>query len=336
MNGLESESSIKKALYVWLISGVIISAYGAAQFLAWYYYGIKLELPLFLQHLVYLALPAPTLTGKFVRINSIFLDPNSLAGYLLSFLPILLSLLIYYVTHSFRISIRLGGLFISFILVLIVCILTFSRSGWIALAASLLIIFLYNIRAISLNYRFWLLISITIGFLLYPIFSGTIPWNILLFRLTSSGVHTDTLYHINLMKLALRGFYERPVWGIGIGNFYPFFMKNAPLWMKAGRVHMIVHNIFLSFLCETGLVGEFGLVWLCISIIKKLRRTLTYLEKSSFWYALTVGFLSSFVGIMVGNFFYEYLRFEFVWFSIGLSMAISCFVEKHVKEEKVF
>lgn len=81
-----------------------------------------------------------------------------------------------------------------------------------------------------------------------------------------AGEATGTvLLRFTLWKAAFEGFLTSPLTGIGIGNFRVIdsilpHLKFDPL--RYYLIGMSFHNIFLQYLCETGLIGLSMLLWL--------------------------------------------------------------------------
>lgn len=104
-----------------------------------------------------------------------------------------------------------------------------------------------------------------------------------------------------LSSLEARGDYYRSAWlmflqspllGVGMGEFFPWHLRLKPPGAEETR---LVHNLFLHFLSQTGLVGGLGALYFLLSPAliwyRSMRRRLT-LVSSGLWIAIFLGWAS--------------------------------------------
>jgi O-antigen ligase len=73
------------------------------------------------------------------------------------------------------------------------------------------------------------------------------------------------LLRLSLWKAAIQGFLTSPLTGIGIGNFRMIDTILPHLKFDPVRYYitgMSFHNVFLQYLCETGIIGAAAFLWL--------------------------------------------------------------------------
>jgi hypothetical protein len=132
-----------------------------------------------------------------------------------------------------------------------------------------------------------------------------------------SGVESMST-HIETRLLALDAFLSNPLIGVGMGlTISPWYSDNyKTFWYGA-------HSHHLDILGETGLIGAV-LQWLLMGIaIRHMWRGLTVGSSPSLERNLLAGLLAAYVTIILGNFLYRFYLNDFVWFLMGLGVALS-------------
>ena len=98
------------------------------------------------------------------------------------------------------------------------------------------------------------------------------------FREISLGRPIGTiLLRLSLWKAAIQGFLTSPLTGIGIGNFRMIDTILPHLKFDPVRYYitgMSFHNVFLQYLCETGIIGAAAFLWLVSRTFFSSRRIL--------------------------------------------------------------
>ncbi len=183
----------------------------------------------------------------FLRPYATFSHPNSLAGYLVVVLPLMLYLL--------RLTKPVFKLMLSLFIASTIFI-TFSRTGLILIAVYLFFAFK----------RFWKILII-LGILIAPV---------AFVRLASVFTYDSlaVLRREELTEYSLYLFSLHPLFGVGLNNFINVLAADRVL-IGTSRFLQPVHNIFLLVLSETGIFGLFSLMLIfALSFLSNLRSSL--------------------------------------------------------------
>jgi O-antigen ligase len=201
---------------------------------------------------------------QLMRSSATFPHPNILGGFL--FCTLLNTFYLYFTEKKYKF------LFLSGItLQMLALTVSFSRAAFIALFLSTALYFLFQARSPEKRPSIkQLILTLLISFalclaLFYPQLlsrGGIINYNALV-----QGADTERLAY---QKIAIDMIKERPLLGIGLNNFqiesHRFFPEGRMLPSK-------VHNIYLLFAAETGLLGGSCFLLFLFSILKNIRRS---------------------------------------------------------------
>jgi len=284
------------------------------------------------------------------RISAFFPEPMLLSMYLVSFAPIACSLIL--VKQKGKNRFCLLGVIL---LTLLTLFLTFSRSGWLAFFASIIIIAIFHSDRFKRNKKkfiFCALIFLISGFILILLISGIFPNSLndikVMLKFQSEGMldfsrikqimdgysltpsdyreaEWSALLRINDSIAGIRMWLDHPFLGIGWGNYIFHYPKYDPhivvwTWEKSTPVNSVVGNLYVNFLAETGLSGFV----IFLLIIFKFIGVLVVAIKSArdiFWQALLTGYLGSFVAVFISYFFTPTFYFTFVWVMMAMAMV---------------
>jgi len=149
---------------------------------------------------------------------------------------------------------RVGGL-VFFVIGVIITALSFSRGGYLALAAV--------VAGLALSHRRrWALLGLAVvgaaGLMLVP----PIRHRILI---ETQNVYGNTVFsRLDLWSAALKLIRERPFFGAGLSGFQA---RSAPYFSHANTTANFIdpHNILLNFWVETGLLGVIAITWIFVS-----------------------------------------------------------------------
>ena len=214
----------------------------------------------------------------------VFFDhPNVLAGYVNLIIPVLCGMLVTSVFLWEKIT--LG---ISTVLSIMIWFLTFSRSAWVSLILTLILVFfLTNVkkRVAILFATLFVILSIT---------------------LLSSNIKDDFLDRLKLHSTRSRAMChsigysmvkDDMILGIGMGN-YPLLIE------KFTESRMIVrndlHNLYLQIFVEVGIMGLCAFVFWLVCVVKHLMSSLKSLENSRD-YGLLVGLIGGVIVYLFNN-----------------------------------
>jgi hypothetical protein len=200
------------------------------------------------------------------RVTSFLGWPNTLAGYLMLFLPL---------TAACAITARerwLKAIFLSGFLIIAACfVLTFSFLGWLSFLAATAILFILSWK--RLKFREWPK-ERKIAFLsLLVFFLAMFGWVIA--RKNFAGA---TAPRVQYYKAALALVKARPVLGHGWDAYQVASRKYA---QSQAALTAYVHNSYLQAWVETGIVGLFGLLLLFVVFVRKSFFTLRRKEKGN-------------------------------------------------------
>ena len=178
----------------------------------------------------------------------IYSTANAVALYIVPILAVAGALGLYT-----RGAVRIGGLVI-FVTGVVITALSFSRGGYLALAAV--------VAGLALTHRRrWLLIALAgvgaAGLVLVP----PIQHRILI---ETQNVYGNTVFsRLDLWSAAVRLIQERPLFGAGLSGFQT---RSAPFFSHANTTANFIdpHNILLNFWVETGLLGVIAIAWIFV------------------------------------------------------------------------
>ena len=239
------------------------------------------------------------ISGNIVpRMNGFFVDPAPFGGYMLT-----IGCLIF--TNNIK-EINLRKILYSTIFVIAV-VLSFARSAWLGTVITFIIlIFVINKKGINKIHKInFIIIAIAIVMIVLFRDSIYIVLERALQTFSSSDISTDG--HKDMALYAIEAFKSRPIFGLGLNNFKDFVGFNT-----------MTHSMYLTFLCETGMVGFilYFSIWIIVTsrlwnIIKK--STLNE-EALSIWLIL--------ISILASNIGYDYYNQLFIWMYIGIGIFI--------------
>ena len=272
VNQLNSRDRLYRFLVLGLLAALLVSFYGIYQYII----GVPVES-------AWVDMDRHPLLRT--RVYSVFGNPNILAEYLVMLIPFSLAL-VWSEKNGWKRFIFLGIAAVMGLTLL----LTFSRGGWVGMAAALLVFALLKDR------RFLLL--------LIPLALAGIAFlpQVVLERLVTifSIEDTSNVYRLVVWREALG--IIRDFWATGVGLGHQSFMEVYPYYMITRvKSPFHVHNTYLQFLVETGVIGFTLFVWLLFSIIKKGIKSLKHAQ-DPFLRNITIAALAATVGVMTQGF----------------------------------
>lgn len=183
----------------------------------------------------------------FLRPYGTFSHPNSLAGFTL----IVLILLLGNAKSTNQLIHKL-----SYLLGLLALVLSFSRSAWLAGVISILLLTAHQI---------W---KKRIGTLLIAFFIIFLIFFIILFSCPRFLIDEPLVQRLQLIKVSYEMIKSNPLSGVGLNNF----IVRLPDFWESNSIRLLqpVHNIYLLIATETGLVGLAIFLWFLILTIRRL------------------------------------------------------------------
>jgi len=240
------KTHIEKFVKTIAILITLVSAIGILQYIAGF-------------SLVYKNIPIVAPSMEKTRITSICYNPLILASLIGFSLPVLISFLIEEKTKKL--------LWISGILGIIAFLLTSSRAPTVALIISLSVLFFIKKKKLI---AFLIPIVIMLTAILYA------PLRARLLIAFKEGINTNRIVSA---KAGIKMWKENSVFtGVGIHNFYLLFEKYSPPEYKKGAHY--VHNMYINFLAEAGILGVSALIAVFGFAIKWSRDNFTRLQEN--------------------------------------------------------
>ena len=221
---------------------------------------------------------------------SFFGHPNALAGYVNLIIPVLFGMLMTIVFLWERITL---GVFT--ILIVVTWFLTFSKSGWVSLILTMIIVlFLTKVKKRVAILLVMLFAIFAILFLSSNIRKGLTS---VFYSSEYYNMHYNIMTRIEHYPIGFHMVKDDLLFGIGIGN-YPLLIKKYS--NKTDFQITNLHNLYLQIFVEAGLMGLCAFVYWLICIIRYLVGSLQSLEKSRD-YDLFVGLVGGVIVYLFNN-----------------------------------
>lgn len=275
------------------------------------------------QYLLALAgvtLPGVLKGGNYFRIPATFYDANHLS-------PFISTGLFFFLGFSFlakNIRRKLGFLALGLVLAL-VSILTFSRSGFLGMVVGSLTFGLLSLwKGFGKKLLpFVLVLLVFVGGVLY--LSHQTHYSLVdrMFKSIFDPAEKSTVAHYELLLGEWRLFLDNPIIGVGYGGFSEAFRASdyskAHTWVDPVKdIRLPAHSIWLETLTETGLIGfSFYLAFMILvarTFFQGLEKAVTAPDK-----IYLTAFTSGFFALLAGGIFYSYNLLFFWYFTfVGL------------------
>ena len=181
------------------------------------------------------------------RAYASFTYPNSYAAHLILTVPLL-------VAFVWRASKRIEPPLLSQILftgtVLLSSTATLMFSGSRGAVAAVALAGIAVAVLLLTQYKQWVCARRTQGYLLVTV--AVIMCIALIFSVFKDRSLLSVGARFDYYKAALAMFFEHPLAGVGLGEFFPHYLRLKPLDAEETR---LVHNLFLHFLSQCGIIG---------------------------------------------------------------------------------
>ncbi len=276
--------------------------------LSWWYQD-QVTIPRLLQnsHEPFLSLPRLSVLG----------NPNTMASYVALVLPIAIYKMT--VVHKGMTRILLG---LWIVMLSGVILLTQSRGGVLGLVVAVsfyVLVWVFQKTGIfaagladtntvspgpKVRKRIWLLGSVVIGLI------GLFTWLLLGFRTLDQAVNVRQ----QVMAGAFKTLLKHPLFGAGPGTLGEELIRHQKpldmIWADA-------HNLFLTVITETGLVGAVGLLWLGVTGLKIVWSTLRQTDRSQ-WNMASMACLAALLGFITHNMVDSLFKFPLIMFLVAI------------------
>ena len=230
------------------------------------------------------------------RIGSTLGSPAFLGGFLVLVFPVLLGAAL--PTDQSPKARALQGVLLAALL--IVLVLTRSRSSIIACGLSVALFFLLRIAQPRLRSLLFVLAALVVGgtlaFAFLPWASG---WLAAVFDAGSGSTLARRFY---FWEAGIRAFLASPLWGHGTGSFEPEMIRfRSPDYWIAGSEDVVphAHNEIIETAVEFGLIGLFLAGWVFFTVLKSAFRQTTNGE--GWRRSAATGLLCGLLGLAVDN-----------------------------------
>jgi O-antigen ligase len=195
-------------------------------------------------------------------------------------------------------------------------IATFSRSGFLTLAATLLI---YLWRMVRRPQRGWAVVAIALMLLALPFLPAGYTRRIATIGDTKSDETGSSEQRWNTMTAAVALIQKNPLIGAGLG------MDELALNAERGSEWVHVHNVYLQYGVDLGLPGLIVFVWLLVLCLRAVRTPSlpsASLPGGAETYYLAEGIRMGLVAFMVGAVFEPVAYNFYFYFWGGLALAV--------------
>ena len=207
-------------------------------------------------------------------------------------------------------------------------IFTLSRSAWIGLIFAMCIILvlfwrkqlhrIFTPRNVLLGVLALCVVAVTMGPMIYerfvsPDFGATMS------RLTTS-------------KVALRVIRDNPILGVGINNYIEILDSYYDPQDPFTRVAP-VHNLYLLFASEIGLIGLTAFLWLMYIVFRELRRAVS--RRDAFLSSVGIGLYAGFLALLLmafSDYVYKHSPplMTTLWVMAAVAFAVTSYTDKKV------
>lgn len=261
-------------------------------------------------------------------------DPNIFAQIMVVIVPIALERFL----HEKRNGLRMIALY-GFVVSVLTVILTYSRGGFLALAAGLLVILLfYPLKGVQLP----ILIFAVIGFvlLLPPNYVARLSTLSEIFQPDATLRASDRAIQGRLSEnlTALEMVKTHPVFGVGLGSFsylFPEYSKKLGLALVATERE--AHSLYLETTAETGILGLSVLLLLLASCLGAMFDARSRFRQAGLqdYEGMVTGFLAGWLAYLVAAMYIHNAFPRYFFLLLGIALSLRLVVENTLKEQPV-
>ena len=277
----------------------------------------------YLLALIGVILPGVLKGGNYFRIPATFYDANHLSPFISTGLFFFLGLS--FLVKDFK---QKGGLLFLSLILAIVSVLTFSRSGFLGLGVGCLTFGLLSLKE-GFGRRLLPLVAvlvISVGGLLY--FSHQTHYSLVdrMFKSLLDPAEKSTTAHYSLLLGEWQLFLDHPVLGVGYGGFSEAFRASehskGHTWVDPVKdIRLPAHSIWLEVLTETGITGFIPYLLFMLLVTQQFLHALfrASAERDKVY---LIAFASGFFALLSGGIFYSY-NLLFFWYFIFVGLLFS-------------
>jgi O-antigen ligase len=253
---------------------------------------------------------SPDFSGEGLRIRSTFSHPNILAF----FLTLIISLTLYAAkSSSFALSQVQRAMLFAYILVLVILLLmTKTRSAWLACA----LMFLGYALLFERRYLVYLIMAGAVGIFIPGV--GDRLLDAVQGNSISSATQLNSFeWRTSIWESGLQ--WMTPVhyvYGYGLEAFKDL----APTFFsEANRVNWGAHNVYVQLFFDLGLIGILAFFWMYFQLMDRIRRLFAF-DRLGAYFSLFV--IVEFLVVSASDNMLDYLSFNwYLWFLLGGSLS---------------
>ncbi|MFA5076245.1 MAG: O-antigen ligase family protein [Patescibacteria group bacterium] len=213
---------------------------------------------------------------------------------------------------------RKRWLFLGVLLMVLINLATFSRTGWIALIVELLILFLIQ------YWRQWqkiVVYTVLIAICLSPAL-------IYMYLFSTSYIAQSSNWHrLYLTTIAIQSWHKHPLLGNGAGSFTEL-VASDPIFMLEFGDTQESHGVIQKLLAESGVLGLFTFTLLLVFVLWRIVWAYRFaLTRQDPWSSVVLICLVVAIGAMVFQLFQTSYFVSKMWFPLGVALAATKFVK---------
>jgi len=238
------------------------------------------------------------------NINLLGGNQNAVAEVLVIALPISL----FFFLRSDRMKMK-GYFLLAGIFMTVILIMTFSRSGWLALLVELLILLVVNYRKKFNHYALGALVFVIIfvPLLFYFTVWQDIDW-----------VQSSNSSRLTMLEISWQYFQAKPWFGWGLNTFQTMLANTYAYTIQFGDP-LESHGFLQKIAVESGLLGVCGFFGLLIYLLNRYVKT--FLRATAANKNLVLCLILMFCGIVFFELFSTSYYMATVWLPIGIGFA---------------
>lgn len=207
-------------------------------------------------------------------------------------------------------------------------IATKSRGGMLATMAVFGCVYAINFKAKV----FPLALAAVLGAVLYTVAGiGSREYSIG----AGSAIDDSSMTRLDAWRAAFLMAVERPIFGVGLGNFTDLYWRYAQFWH--GRSY-VTHSIWFQALSETGFVGLGLFIAMFVAAIKSAYRSMRVLQlvgAPSRVLAISVAIFAAWIGVAVAGSFLSQIFGWQIFTLVALTAALSQHVADNHRQEAI-
>lgn len=268
-------------------------------------------------------LPGVLKGGNYFRIPATFYDANHLSPFISTGLFFFLGLS--FLARNLR---RRCGLLCLTLVLALVSILTFSRSGFLGLGVGGLTFTLLSLKSGFGKKLLPILGALTVFVFGVLYFSHQTHYSLVdrMFKSLTDPAEKSTVAHYELLLGEWQLFLDNPILGVGYGGFSEAFRASEHskehTWVDPVKdIRLPAHSIWLETLTETGIAGFVPYLALMLLATRQLFRAL-FRARGERDKIYLLAFVSGFFALLSGGIFYSY-NLLFFWYFIFTGLIFS-------------